>query len=152
MGRYYLCVNCKENKHDECFGKTGEPETTGEGICDDCIVDAKDIIVKQCKDIEALKVKNVELHDEITRLENIIEGLQGKLSQVYEMNIVYGLFRRSYDYYEWDDFIAASTSKDKLAEHHSGIGDDLPLIEEIEHENYKSEESPHYSIIEITIL
>ena len=63
------------------------------------------------------------------------------------------LFYRTYDWYEWDDFVVASESEEKLKNYYfENCDTDLPLIPESDNESYKDWEKSHYSIVEIKVV
>ena len=67
---------------------------------------------------------------------------------------IYGLFSISYDYYKWEDIIAASESVDNLKAHYKSLTDNLnnnPLISVKESEEMTEgrSEKYHYVIIEL---
>ena len=62
------------------------------------------------------------------------------------------LFHRTYAYYEWDNFVLASESYDKLKEYHAENHPDIPLISDDEYDEYYNNEKYHYCIIDIEVI
>lgn len=62
------------------------------------------------------------------------------------------LFCRSYDYHEWNDFVVASESEEKLKEYYRKIDTSLPLISADEEQEYQNNEDGHYIIKEIEVI
>lgn len=63
---------------------------------------------------------------------------------------MFGLFKRTYDWYEWNDFIVASASKDKLIKKYNDeFKNDYPLIDEAKYYEYKDGENGHYCIVKL---
>ena len=62
------------------------------------------------------------------------------------------LFNRTYDYYEWDNFVLASESYDKLKEYHAEKYSDIPLISDDEYDEYCNNEKSHYCITDIEVI
>ena len=65
---------------------------------------------------------------------------------------MYALFKRTYDYYEWDNFIVASDNINKLKDYYQNLKDDEPLIDECEYDSYYSCDKAHYCIVEIKVV
>lgn len=63
---------------------------------------------------------------------------------------MFGLFKCSYDYYEWRDLVCVSDSVEKLKAYYGEFIDDYLLVEdEQEHEKLKNNESSHYYIFPV---
>ena len=66
---------------------------------------------------------------------------------------MYGLFKNSYDYYEWHDLIAVSENIEKLIARHDSIGDGYPLITDNKKRiKAKNNETYHYVIEEVECI
>lgn len=78
------------------------------------------------------------------------------------MNTMYGLFLRTYDYYQWTNLKAVSTSKEKLEEKYKQLEDaefnpDFPedacrLVTEDESALYKKRGESHYVILPVEVV
>jgi hypothetical protein len=70
---------------------------------------------------------------------------------------MYGLFKYSYDYYEWEDFVCASEDKSKLVKYAIiKNDDDLEIIDldenKEDHKTLSDSETSHFGIQRIEVL
>jgi len=60
---------------------------------------------------------------------------------------MYGLFKNTYDYYEWHDLVVVSAVKENLQK--KAEEEDYPLLEGKAQEDAKDEEMIHFEIHEV---
>jgi len=65
---------------------------------------------------------------------------------------MFGLFKNSYDYYEWHDLVCVSTSESSLQEHYKSLGSNCPLLSEAEQVSAAMHEEYHYVIEPIVVV
>ena len=63
--------------------------------------------------------------------------------------IMFGLFKCTYDYYEWMDIVCVAKTRETLVEYCEKRGDRL-VVDEDEHEKLKDGEYMHFHIREVT--
>lgn len=63
--------------------------------------------------------------------------------------IMFGLFKCTYDYYEWMDIVCVAKTRETLVEYCEKRGDRL-VVDEDEHEKLKDGEYTHFHIREVT--
>lgn len=62
---------------------------------------------------------------------------------------MYGLFRNTYDYYEWHDLVAVSAVKENLIKRFEAEGSNYPLLEGGAQEAAADNEDAHYEICDV---
>ena len=78
--------------------------------------------------------------------------MKKKVESIMEEIKMKALFYRTYDYYEWDEFVLASESYDKLKEYYTENDSDTPLILEEEYDEYSNNGKKHYCIRDIKVI
>ena len=73
------------------------------------------------------------------------------------MKVMYGLFRMTYDYYEWENLWVVSDDMQKLVERHKDnnekYGDNEPLaVSEEQHKHYALKDRAHYIVRPVEVV